>query len=138
MKNDTLLVHFYVDEKSDSKQESSYSLYEDDGKSLEYQKEKFTQTKFSVSSDTDSLGNKYSLSIGKSEGSFDNQLTERVYKLVIHGFAEEKKNITCSELDLVSIKKGIFMNYYSFNKSKNQLEIVLNANNSYSYNLEIK
>ena len=57
----------------------------------------------------DSLGNRYSISLNKPKGSFEKQVIERVYKLVLHGIIEEKKSISCSELDLIKLQKSYFL-----------------------------
>jgi len=138
MKNDTLFVHFYIDDQSELIFKSTYTLYEDDGETLDYQKGNFTETEFSISSEKDSLGNRYSISLNKPKGSFEKQVIERVYKLVLHGIIEEKKSISCSELDLIKLQKGIFMNYHNYDKFKSQLEMVLSTNTTMSYHLVVQ
>ena len=92
----------------------------------------------SISSEKDSLGNRYSISLNKPKGSFEKQVIERVYKLVLHGIIVEKKSISCSELDLIKLQKGIFMNYHNYDKFKSQLEMVLSTNTTMSYHLVVQ
>lgn len=77
---DTLILQCYTD----SVTPGSFTLYEDDGKSLQYQSGGFAQTLFSQRMVSGSDSTKIEITIGSSEGNFSGKLTHRVYLTDIH------------------------------------------------------
>lgn len=63
--------------------DSSYSMYEDDGNSRQYQQGQFSTQQFSVTAPTDSAGD-INVSIAPVQGEYQGQLQQRVYQLQLH------------------------------------------------------
>lgn len=76
--NDPLTLDVYASDKA-----SSFRMYEDDGESLDYKQGKFAWTNLEFAPQTTS--NSYTLTIGRSEGSFKGQLKSRRFEVRIHG-----------------------------------------------------
>ncbi|MDP1678427.1 MAG: glycoside hydrolase family 31 protein [Bacteroidota bacterium] len=79
---DTLTLHIYPDDANTS--ETSYTLYEDDGKTLEYQKENYSLTTFTTVLRKDKKENTYRLTSSPSIGTFKGKLIHRCYIFEIH------------------------------------------------------
>ena len=86
---DTLFLEMYPA----SDVQGVFTLYEDDGKTLDYQSGKFTQTTFSqwVSYLDDWSGPVYLLDIhiGPSLGTYDGKLASRVYLVAVHNVSQK-------------------------------------------------
>jgi alpha-glucosidase (family GH31 glycosyl hydrolase) len=65
--------------------ESSFTLYEDDGKTLDYQKGSFALTRFTHRSARVGNGSQIVLRAEPSRGEYRGQLKERVYVFEVHG-----------------------------------------------------
>lgn len=76
---DTLVVEIYGPDKA------SFSLYEDDGSSLDYKSGKYAWTPLSFSK---GAGGKYEMTIGPTKGEFNSQPATRAYELRFHGIAK--------------------------------------------------
>ena len=81
---DTLILHCYPD----STARGSFTLYEDDGKTLGYQSGDYSQTSFtenlSAVHDTANGAGTLEITIGRAEGNFSEKLASRVYLCDIH------------------------------------------------------
>lgn len=64
--------------------DNSFSLYEDDGLSLDYTKGKYTTTRLQYTQ----KGNKATVTVHPAEGGYDGQVTERAYRLLLPGIAD--------------------------------------------------
>lgn len=76
---DRLTLDVYASAKA-----AQYKLYEDDGVSLDYRKEKFAWTTFEFTPQ----GKDHTLTIHASQGSFEGQPASRRYELRIHGLVK--------------------------------------------------
>ena len=74
---DTLILNFY------GSGNGNFNLYEDDGTSLKFKDGKYAWTEITYLSDTNS--STHQIIINPSKGSFDNQVQNRAYKLIVHG-----------------------------------------------------
>ncbi|WP_306523653.1 TIM-barrel domain-containing protein [Rheinheimera sp.] len=63
--------------------DSSYSMYEDDGNTRQYQQGKFSQQQFKVTAPQGKAGD-ISVTIGAVTGEYQGQESERVYQLQVH------------------------------------------------------
>lgn len=84
---DTVTLHIYPDE-TDQK-ENSYTLYEDDGKTLEYQKGNYSLTKFTQQILTSDTGKSLRIISTSSQGEYNGKLLRRNYLLEIHNVAKD-------------------------------------------------
>jgi hypothetical protein len=90
---DTLTVHVYPE--SDSA--TSFTMYEDDGKTLNYQTGAYAQTLFSQqvmsSHDTGGTAQSIQFTIGASQGTFTGQLAHRTYLVDFHGLSSPPASV---------------------------------------------
>ncbi|MFZ4619372.1 MAG: glycoside hydrolase family 31 protein [Bacteroidota bacterium] len=89
---DTLIVHIYPDTVNGS--EHSFALYEDDGRSLEYQSGKFTVTTLAVRTERIVRQRSFTVSASPSDGSFAHQVTQRTYRFDIHNIDAAYAEVT--------------------------------------------
>jgi len=91
---DTLILRTYPVAGS----QNTFTLYEDDGKTLDYQSGKFAQTSFTqnITELTDSTGKIPVLDvlIGASQGLYDGKPTQRVYLVDVHGISRKPTAVT--------------------------------------------
>lgn len=87
---DTLTLHVYPGPGV-----SSFTLYQDDGRSMKYQQGEYTLTEFSSVMEAGNLN----VTLGAAEGGYTGQLSERAYLTVIHDVTKpESINIDGSQL----------------------------------------
>ena len=89
---DTLTLLVYPDMNN----EVSYSLYEDDGKTREYQSGKYSMTSFTQRVFTKDGETILYLTAGASQGTFVNQLRERNYIFEVHGISKKPAQVQCN------------------------------------------
>ena len=81
--------------------QNTFTLYEDDGKTLDYQSGKFAQTSISqgISELTDSTGKMLMLNIliGPSQGVYDGRPAQRVYLVDAHGISRKPTAVTIND-----------------------------------------
>ncbi len=130
---DTLTVHIYPSGNS----ETTYTLYEDDGKSLGYQKGEFSETTFSQKSVHEKSNSVLNLKISESAGVFEEKLTQRVYILSIHGVLEKPSEIICNGSEIT--EKADQKNNLSFYDPKtNILSVLINAKSDIKYEVVVR
>ncbi len=88
---DTLTLHIYPDVAV--KKERSYTLYEDDGKTLEYQKGGFSLTTFSQTLIDDNGSVTLRLTSSPTEGRYKGKLKQRRYIYEIHNVAKKPSEV---------------------------------------------
>lgn len=82
----------------------SYTLYEDDGKTLEYQKGNFAQTTFTQSYTMQKGSGTITLTSSASVGEFSGKLKERTYLYEVHGVVKKPGKIVNSTKEITSSK----------------------------------
>ncbi|MFA6457631.1 MAG: TIM-barrel domain-containing protein, partial [Bacteroidota bacterium] len=93
---DTLTLHVYPDLKG----EVSYSLYEDDGTTRDYQSGKFATTVFSQKMSVADGASTMVLTAGETKGNFIPQLNSRVYIFVVHGIVKKPSSVMVNGMTL--------------------------------------
>ena len=78
--------------------DSSFELYEDDGKTRNHKKGEFAKQLFEVSAPTEKAGN-ITVKIGKLNGEFTGKLEDRVYQFTVHTLVKPE-NITVEGVEL--------------------------------------
>ncbi|HUI65091.1 MAG TPA: glycoside hydrolase family 31 protein [Bacteroidota bacterium] len=79
---------------------SEYTLYEDDGKTTEYQKGRFALTSFSVSSVHRGTKTDLAVRIGRAKGEFSGKLSRRTVVAEIHLMAARPDEVTLNSRSL--------------------------------------
>ena len=79
---------------------SEYTLYEDDGKTTEYQKGRFALTSFSVSSVHRGTKTDLAVRIGRAKGEFSGKLSWRTVVAEIHLMAARPDEVTLNSRSL--------------------------------------
>jgi len=130
---DTLTVHFYPENNS----ETVYSLYEDDGKSLAYQKGNFSLTTFSQKSNHEKGKRVLNLNISESAGVFVGKLTQRIYIFCIHRISEKPATVICNESEITE-KAGQNKNLFFYDRKSKQLSILINTKTDSRYEVVVK
>ncbi len=82
---DTLMLEIYPSPEI----EASFTLYEDDGKTLDYRSGGFSQTQFNQSISCSRGDTSLSVDIGAAEGVYDGKPEDRVYLCGIHCIADK-------------------------------------------------
>lgn len=75
---------------------ASFTLYEDDGTTLAYQRDGFSLTTFTQEYVPSAKGPNLRLRAGPSQGSFAGKLKQRVYVFDVHGMAQRPAQILCN------------------------------------------
>jgi alpha-glucosidase (family GH31 glycosyl hydrolase) len=109
---DTLRIHVYA---SKSKK-VTYMLYEDDGRTREYQSGKYSLTTFTQRTSVDNGAATMFLTAGKSRGGFGGQLTEREYIFEIHQISRKPVRVRCNGIAAYEAK-----NFDSMTSSARQI-----------------
>ncbi len=124
---DTLTLRVYPVETG----ESSYTLYEDDGKTTLYQKNQFAMTTFTQSLVRTVKKSALNLTIGPSIGSFDGKIQHRIYIVEVHGISKSPAAI---QLNGISKKE----NGFRFDAVKSILTVPVSCNTDSSYTLSLQ
>jgi alpha-glucosidase (family GH31 glycosyl hydrolase) len=82
---DTLMVSVYPS----SAQDASFTLYEDDGETLDYQTGAYAWTEFTQSITAGTSLSSLSVTIGATQGTYSGRPTSRVYLADVHGIATD-------------------------------------------------
>ena len=130
---DTLTVHIYPSGNS----ETTYTLYEDDGKSLAYQKGNFSLTTFTQKSFQEKGNPVLNLNISESKGVFEGKLNQRVYLIIIHGIFEKPNEISCNGSEFTEYADQKNIQFYYDRKSK-ILSFPINAKTDSKIDFSIK
>lgn len=77
---------------------ASFRLYEDDGISLDYEKQSFAWTPIAYTPSTTGSGGEHSITIGPTEGQYRGRVTARRYLIRIHGLLKPTRVMTGSQL----------------------------------------
>ncbi len=111
---DTLTIRVYPS----AKESTSYTLYEDDGRTLEYQSGNFSQTMFTQSYQSVKGTSSLILTCGPSVGTYKGMLSKRTYLFEVHG---------------INRKPGKILNYKSEVTSRKSLEVLRKQNEGFYY-----
>lgn len=135
---DTVTLHLYPDRSVPA---SAASLYEDDGKTLEYQQGKFALTTFSQSLQGEQGKNRLTISLSPSKGMFSGKLAARTYLMVVHHIqkkpaAVQVRNVAVKEARSASEVRSKNNAFY-FDSAKNTLFLQLHARLDESYDVEL-
>jgi len=98
---DTLTLRIYPS----SDKVVTYSLYEDDGKTREYQTGKYSTTTFTQRSVTVDGAQTLILTAGEAQGTFANKLNERNYIFEVHGVSKKPVKVQVNGSMIVENKK---------------------------------
>ncbi len=77
---------------------ASFRLYEDDGVSLDYQKQAFAWTPIAYASSTMGAGEEHSITIGPTEGQYRGRVNARQYVIRVHGLFKPSKVMVGAQL----------------------------------------
>ena len=134
---DTLFLNIYP---SISKT-ADFSLYEDDGKTLDYQTGSYSITDFSAQVIQSSSDYNIIVNIGKSVGTFSGKLKNRTYVSVIYKIQNNPSSVTSNGIELpddqsYSSLRSSLQGYY-FDPGTNKLYVQIYASIDSSYQLSI-
>jgi hypothetical protein len=116
---------------------SSYSLYEDDGISLEYQNGSFARTNFTQ---TISSGSELEISISASTGNFSGKLSERIILSDVHHIGIGPTSVIKNGLPLIQrlsyyeLRNNTDGYFYDEDKKRLFVQIKVNTGSSYQIN----
>ena len=116
---DTLTLHVYPNMSG----EVSYTLYEDDGKTRDYQIGKYSTTTFTQRSLNKNGVATLSLTAGESQGTFEGKLHERTYIFEVHSISQKPKRVsgngtTIPEYNKRTLKNSAEPKYVYSSKTK--------------------
>lgn len=95
--SDTLVLRTYPSVENPGE----FKLYEDDGKTLSYEKGQFSQTVFTQKTLTSEKGNSLELTIGESQGSYTGKPVVRTYIEEVHLVSSRPENVTINGRGIV-------------------------------------
>ncbi|MFA5832776.1 MAG: glycoside hydrolase family 31 protein [Bacteroidota bacterium] len=131
---DTLTVLVYPNFNG----EVTYSLYEDDGKSREYQTGKYSTTTFTQRSATTNGVTTLTLSSGESKGSFENKLNERSYIFEVHGIQKKPSKVMSNGIRIPESKKrGSKEPKFSYDGKSKKLTLFIHSQLNVSTEIEV-
>jgi alpha-glucosidase (family GH31 glycosyl hydrolase) len=135
---DTLYLHVYPSEKG----ESRYSLYEDDGISLDYQSGNFAMIEFKLNPSLLLGIPTLSLTIGPSQGEFSGKGAHRIYLSVIHRVGSEPDQVLIND-NILSEAGGMASlrssnQGYFWDSGDQQLWIQFGTSTDSSYQVQIE
>lgn len=99
---DTVTVHIYPDTAHGS--EHSFTMYEDDGRSLEYQYGRFMTTTMSIHFERTSTERRLKFTGVPSQGTFAGQVSKRTYRFEIHHIDTAPLTVKASGTPLIHLK----------------------------------
>lgn len=126
---DTLFLNIYPLKETISE----FTLYEDDGKTLDYQSGSFAQTTFTQNV-ADSTIN---INIGASVGNYTGKVAQRVYISDIHNIVEKPDNVLLNDQLLLErnsyndLRQNGNGYYYDTSKSRLYIQALTNADSNY-------
>ncbi len=135
---DTVILAIYPDPDS----HSSFRLYEDDGKTQDYQHGEFAETAFNVDVAHGSKGEDLRISIGATSGNYRGKPEHRIYECAIHMI--EKKPVSViignSPLRSVTSKKAWQSNdlCFRYEPTGKLLRIKIPANTDKQYSIKAR
>lgn len=97
----TLVLRVYPGNDGDV---NTFTLYEDDGVSRDYEKGEFAKTTLTYTQN----GNKVNIIVNPTQGNYKGQISERAYRLEICGFGSERRYI---DVPSCSIRKKTSINF---------------------------
>ncbi|HTR82222.1 MAG TPA: glycoside hydrolase family 31 protein [Bacteroidota bacterium] len=130
---DTLTLRCYPD----SSEETSYTLYEDDGKTTAYQKGSYALTTFSQSCNREVGVEMINFTISPSRGSFEGKVAHRVYLAEFHHVSSHPSKVSVNGKVLNpfrenrSVHKSKSGSYYALDSSTLVIPIACNADSAY-------
>lgn len=135
---DTLTLRVYPAETG----ETSYTLYEDDGKTLEYQSGRYAQTTFTAGRSGEKQSRILTLSAGSSVGEYQGKPERRRYVFEVHQIPRRPAFVEC---DGVRIEAGTSPDFpllheagYFYNETKNILSISVMSRTSVPCTIAIR
>jgi alpha-glucosidase (family GH31 glycosyl hydrolase) len=134
---DTLVLHVYPVRGG----ESSFTLYEDDGESLDYQRGEFATTTFSQSASDSTPTRTVQVTIGRSEGRFKGKLQRRTFVIEMHGVARPPRRVVLNNVPLSQrgeLAAGAERNGYRYEKAAERLviSVQVEADSKYAVSVE--
>ncbi len=130
---DTLILRIYPS----SKEKTSFSLYEDDGSTLDYQKGSFAKTIFSQEVNGSQGNEQINVNIGTSTGMYNGKQAARIYLAEIHLVFDKPSEVKCNEKLLINrtsfdnLRSEISGFYYDDVKNILFIQIKTNPDSSY-------
>lgn len=132
---DTLTLRVYPVETG----RSSYTLYEDDGKTTSYQKGQCAATTFTQSLASIQNKSTLSLTIGPSTGSFNGKIQHRIYIVEVHGILKQPTIVRVNGISRtessMSADGRVNEHKFCFNVEKSILTLPVSCNTDSSYTL---
>ena len=134
---DTLFLNIYPS----TTKEAGFSLYEDDGKTLDYQNGSYCTTDFSAQVISSSSNYNILVNIGKSVGTFSGKLRNRSYISVIHKIQNSPSTVYSNGIEIpkeqsyASLRSSL--QGYFFAPETYKLYVQISASTDSSYQLSI-
>ncbi len=134
---DTLILSIYPSRGA----HSDFSLYEDDGQTLDYQHGDFSSTLFTVTTSQVGKRGKILVSIGAAKGSYKGKPVNRFYICEIHRISGRPRGVSLqgSSLPFINSENGREApgNGYRYNRKRKTLDIWIQGQTKNSYEITI-
>ncbi len=134
---DTLFLNIYPS----STKEADFSLYEDDGKTLDYQTGSYCVTDFTAQVVQSNSNNNIIVNIGQSAGTFSGKVKNRSYVSIIHKINSNPSTVYSNGVELPEVQSYVSLRSslqgYFFDPGTNKLYVQVLASTDSSYRISI-
>jgi alpha-glucosidase (family GH31 glycosyl hydrolase) len=133
---DTLTLRIYPFDSG----QTSYTLYDDDGRTREYQEGRYSSTTFTQHTSLSPNGRVLTLTVGHAIGEYTGKPAKRVYVLDVRGVHERPAALHCNNVPLTLRSKSEFHTMkgdgYYFDAAENALFASVLCQSDSSYTIE--